>query len=250
MAAQRNWAGNYTYNALRTHRPETVDQVRAAVAASAKLRVLGSGHAFNGIADSAADHLSLDGLERVADIDHARRTVTVDGGMRYGWLAEHLHAAGYALPNLASLPHISIAGALATATHGSGDANRVLADAVAALELVRADGSLAELSRERDGASFAGAVVGLGALGVVTRITLDLVPTFAVQQEVYENLPFDELAANFNPIMSNAYSVSLFTDWRGPTVNQAWVKRLADDRGPQPIAAGFFGATPAPAPRH
>jgi alditol oxidase len=250
MEPQRNWAGNYTYSAIRTHRPATVEQVQAAVAASRKLRVLGSGHAFNGIADSTEDQISLAGLERVAAIDHGRRTVTVDGGMRYGWLAGQLHAAGYALANLASLPHISIAGAVATATHGSGVANRGLAAAVAALELVDADGAIVTLSREQHGEAFAGAVVGLGALGVVTRLTLDLVPAFALQQEVYDDLPLAELADHFDDIMSSAYSVSLFTDWRGDTINQIWLKRLVADGDTYPVAPAFFRATAAPVPRH
>ncbi len=250
MAPQHNWAGNYTYSAIRMHRPETVEQVQQAVSGSRKLRVLGSGHSFNGLADTTEDHLSLARLDRVVALDQGRRTVTVEGGVRYGWLAEYLDRAGYGLPNLASLPHISIAGACATATHGSGDRNGGLATAVAALELVTADGALVELSREHHGDTFAGAVVGLGGLGVVTKLTLDIVPTFALQQVVYEALPLSELEANFAAIVASAYSVSLFTDWQSASFNQVWLKRLAEAGPAAEFAPTFFGATRATAPRH
>jgi xylitol oxidase len=250
MEPQRNWAGNYTYSAIRMHSPGTVEEVQQAVRSSRKLRVLGSGHSFNGIADSTEDHISLARLDRVVALDQRRRTVTVEGGVRYGWLAEYLHGAGYALLNLASLPHISIAGAIATATHGSGDRNGVLATSVVALELVAADGTLLELSRERHGDVFQGAVVGLGGLGVVTKITLAIEPTFALQQEVYDDLPLSELQDNFAAIVASAYSVSLFTDWRAASFNQVWLKRQVAAGGAQAIAPAFFTAARATAPRH
>ena len=248
MDLERNWAGNYTYGAIRMHRPDTLEGVQQAVIGTRKLRVLGSRHSFNGLADSAGDHLSLTQLDRVVTLDRERRTVTVEGGVRYGWLAEYLHRAGYALPNLASLPHISIAGACATATHGSGDRNGVLGTSVAGLELVLADGTLLELSREQP--AFDGAVVGLGGLGVVTKTTLDIVPTFAMRQEVYDDLPLAELEANFETIVSSAYSVSLFTDWQAAVFNQVWLKRRAEDGNAHASAPDFFTAVRATTPRH
>jgi xylitol oxidase len=125
-------------------------------------------------------------------VDAGRATVTVGAGIRYGELAEHLHTAGYALANLGSLPHISVAGACATATHGSGDANGNLATAVSAMELVTADGEIMVVSRDSDPATrdrFRGAVVGLGAVGIATRLVLDIIPTFGVRQYVYDDLP-------------------------------------------------------------
>src|SRR5262245_8767143 len=214
-----NWAGNQKFSAARLHYPETVKQVRDLVARCAKLKVLGSRHSFNAIADSSEDLISLERFERVVAVDHERRTATVDAGIKYGELGLQLHAQGYALHNLASLPHISVAGACATATHGSGDGNGNLATAVAAMELVTADGEVVALSRERDGDQFQGSVVGLGGLGVVTKMTFDIVPTFAVQQEVYENLPLSQLEDHFDDIVSSAYSVSLFTDWQADRVN-------------------------------
>ena len=189
MHPKQNWAGNYRYSAARWHAPESVEALRTLVARSERLKVVGTRHSFNGIADTTGDHLSLARLPRVLEIDRARRTVTVDGAMRYGDLAPALDRAGYALPTLASLPHISVAGAVATATHGAGREQGCLATSVVALELVTASGELVALSRERDGERFEGTVVGLGALGVVTRLTLRLVERFTVAQTVYEALP-------------------------------------------------------------
>ena len=250
MENRSNWAGNYTYRAARLHYPATVEQVQEVVSRAGKVRVLGSRHSFNDIADSAEDLISLDRFEPGLVFDHARRTVTVNGGVRYGQLCGELHRAGYAVHNLASLPHISVAGACATATHGSGDLNGNLATAVAAMELVTADGAVVHISREQHGDEFPGAVVGLGGLGVVTKVTLDLLPAFAVRQDVYENLPPAELEAHFAEIVSSAYSVSLFTDWQAGRVNQVWLKRrVADDAAFAPLAT-LFGATPSPTHRH
>jgi xylitol oxidase len=245
-----NWAGNHRFGAARVHYPETVAQVQELVARCAKLKVLGSRHSFNAIADCTDDLISLERFEHVVAIDHERRTATVDAGIKYGQLGLQLHAQGYALHNLASLPHISVAGACATATHGSGDANGNLATAVAAMELVTADGEVVVLSREHDGDRFQGAVVGLGGLGVVTALTLDIVPTFAVQQEVYENLPLAQLEDHFDDIVSSAYSVSLFTDWQADRVNQVWLKRRLTDEAALAVAPKFFEATLASSERH
>ncbi len=162
----------------------------------------------------------------MVQLDGARRRVTVEGGIRYGQLGEYLHQHGYALPNLASLPHISVAGACATGTHGSGARNGNLATAVIAMEIVTADGNVVEFSRDRQGEAFAGMVVGLGGFGVVTKLTLEVVPTFNVRQNIYESLPVSQLESHFDEIMSSAYSVSLFTDWQSDSVNQVWLKSV------------------------
>src|SRR5262249_37676210 len=222
LEKQSNWAGNYTYSAARLHAPKTIAEIQEVVTRSRKLRALGSRHSFNNIADSPEDMVSLEHLNRVLTFDHERRTVTVEGGIKYGQLCGQLHQAGYALHNLASLPHISVAGACATATHGSGDSNGNLATALSALEIVTADGEVVAVSRDQH-AQFKGAVVSLGGLGVVTKITLDIVPTFEVRQDVYENLPLARLEDHFEEIVSSAYSVSLFTDWQNERVNQVWV---------------------------
>ncbi|MFN8499615.1 MAG: FAD-binding protein [Anaerolineae bacterium] len=250
METRQNWAGNLTYSAARLHQPTTVEEIQDIVRSSRRVKALGTRHSFNTIADTPDDLISLEHLNRVVALDAARRTVTVEAGMKYGDLGVYLHSAGYALHNMASLPHISVAGACATATHGSGDRNGNLATAVAALEIVTGEGELVTLSRERDGEAFQGAVVGLGALGVVTKMTLDIAPTFEVRQEVYETLPRAQMEAHFDEIMASAYSVSLLNDWQQGRVNLIWLKRLVTADTPADVAPDLFGATLAAADRH
>ncbi|HET7768675.1 MAG TPA: FAD-binding protein [Chloroflexota bacterium] len=245
-----NWAGNLTYGAARVHRPETVEEVREIARKSERVRGLGARHSFNGVADTTGDLISLERMERVVGLDVERRTVTVEGGIKYGTLARALHEAGWAVANTASLPHITVAGACATATHGSGDKNGCLATSVVGLELVSGDGSVVAFSRERDGERFNGVVVGLGALGIVTRLTLDIVPTFQVAQTVCEGLSFERLERDFEGVMSAGYSVSLFTDWMGDAISQVWLKQRVGDAGTGELGEGFFGAARATVKRH
>ncbi|MEU7847267.1 FAD-binding protein [Micromonospora parva] len=238
---RRNWAGNVRYAAKAFHRPATVDDLRRLVAGSNRIRAVGSGHSFNSLGDTDGDLVSLAGLPPTVEVDPERGQVTVSGAMRYGDLARQLHTQGYALANLASLPHISVAGAVATATHGSGPSHGNLASAVAGLELVTADGDLLRVDRDTD--RFAGMVVGLGALGLVTRVTLDVVPTFALRQ--YVRLDLDRAA--LDEALGSAYSVSVFTDFRTPRLREVWRKQLAD-QPPPPV--DWLGTTAADQPRH
>ena len=242
---ERNWAGNIAYRAARWHCPETTAQVQELVTRCRKVKVLGTRHSFNRIADTSEDMLSLAHFDQILGLDRERHTVTVGAGIRYGTLCRFLHAEGYALHNLASLPHISVAGACATATHGSGMGNANLASIVSALEMVTADGAVKNFSREADNEAFAGAVVGLGALGVVTQLTLNLVPAFTMRQDVYENLPLSQLKNHFEEILGAAYSVSLFTDWQEASFNQVWLKRRVGDEDTFTPGLEWFGATPA-----
>jgi xylitol oxidase len=258
-----NWAGNVTFGAARILRPATVPQLRELIAGSGRARALGSGHSFSRIADTTGDLLSLDGLPRVAWIDQERQAVTVSAAIRYGELAARLHQAGYALHNLASLPHICVAGACATGTHGSGNGNGSLATAVSAVEMVTADGELVTVSRaegnHRAGGEFPGTVVALGTLGVVTSMTLDIEPTFTVRQWVYDDLPRSRLDAHFAEIFASAYSVSVFTDWRPPYTCKVWLKHKvgADDSWTPPprwldarLAEGPLHPVPGMDPAH
>jgi alditol oxidase len=242
---ETNWAGNHTYRAARLHRPASLEQVRELVAGASRLRVLGSRHSFNDIADSH-ELLSLERLPAEVVVDHAAGTVACSGAVRYGELAEALAAEGVALANLASLPHISVAGAVATATHGSGDANGNLATAVAGLELVTASGET--LTAARGEPDFDGLVVGLGALGVVTRVTLDVEPAYQVRQRAFEGLAWERLLERLDAVTSAGYSVSLFTRW-GTAVEQVWVKSRVTGE-PEPVAEDLFGAVPATVERH
>ena len=239
--AMKNWAGNLTYSTENVHFPTSVEAVVELVQKLSTLRALGSQHSFNKVADSKHNLMSLREMKKIVSLDKTAQTVTVEAGVRYGDICEYLHENGFALHNLASLPHISIAGACATSTHGSGLKNGALAVGIKAVEMVKADGNIIQLDREKDGEEFNGAVVGLGALGIVTKLTLDLQPTFQMEQLVYRNLPMNALEENFETIMSSGYSVSLFTTWENKNVNQVWIKSKIDN--PAKVSGSdFFGA--------
>jgi alditol oxidase len=246
---RENWAGNLTYGTDRLYAPGSVEEVRQVVKSCAKMRALGTRHSFNAIADSTQNQISLKRLDQIA-LDEKVQTVTVGAGVTYGKLSPYLDDHGYALHNLASLPHISVAGAIATATHGSGVHNGNLATAVAALELVTAAGELLTLSRQKDGERFNGMVVGLGALGVVTSVTLNLLPAYKMAQSVYENLSFVHLKDHFDDIFSSGYSISLFTDWQHHQATQVWIKRRLTPGDKNDWQPEFYGAKLATAKLH
>lgn len=233
-----NWAGNVSFSATRTHQPSSIDELRRIVAKSVKVHAVGAGHSFSPVADTEGDLVRLDALPATVVIDPADFTVVVPAGMRYAQLAVILQRAGFALANLAALPDLTVAGACATGTHGSGDALRNLAAAVTGLQIIGPDGDLAELSRDANPESFPGAVVAFGSLGVVTRLTLAIEPTFDVEQWVRIDVPLDEIADRFDDVFGAAYSVSAFTDWRATA--SVWLKRRTD----QP-ESGWAGGRPA-----
>jgi alditol oxidase len=238
----KNWAGNLEYSTDRLYAATALEQVQDYVKKENKLKVLGTRHCFNNIADSTDGFLSVKPMDKVIAVDLAKRTVTVGAGITYGQLCPYLDGKGFALHNLASLPHISVAGACSTATHGSGEKNGNLATAASGLEMVNASGDVVNLSRERDGDKFLGAVVGLGALGVITKVTLDIQPTFLMRQYVYENLPLSQLKDHFDAIESSAYSVSLFTDWQKQRINEVWIKSRVEEGQAFHFTPEFFGA--------
>jgi xylitol oxidase len=228
--AGENWARSHRYEAAALLHPTSVAEVQEAVSASPLVRALGTRHSFSDLADTRGILLSLDRLPASIMIDESSRTVTAPAGLRYGDLATRLQERGWALHNLASLPHISLAGAIATGTHGSGDSNGTLAAAVAGIELVGADGGLVRL--RRGDADFDGAVVSLGALGVLTSVTIDIEPSFEVRQDLYDDLGWESFLGNFDAITSSAYSVSVFTDWLGDTIGTTWLKSLVPGAAP------------------
>ena len=245
-----NWAGNVVFSAVRYHRPSSLAELQRVVAGSSRARALGTGHSFSRLADTSGDLISVAGLPPLVEIDTAAAAVTVGAGLRYSDIAGPLHAAGRALHNLGSLPHISIGGACATGTHGSGVANGNLATAVSALEMVTAGGDIITVRRDSPGGEFDGMVVALGALGVVVSLTLDTVAAFDVAQYVYDDLPLEQVIGHFDEIVSSGYSVSLFTDWRGPRITQAWLKRRADAQDHQAPGPHWQGGRLADGPRH
>jgi len=242
--SRKNWAGNVAFRAAHLSRPATVGQLQALVAKTDRIRALGTGHSFSDIADTPGTQVSVAGLPPEVEIDSAASVARVAAGMTYADLSVRLDEKGFALRNLASLPHISVAGTCATATHGSGLANGSLAAAVTGMDMVTADGDLIKVDSELDASS-----VHLGALGVVTSLTLEVVPSFEVSQRVYEDLPLQVLDDHFADIMAGGYSVSLFTDWRAPRLTQIWVKQRTGD-ATTITAAPWFTARPAQAPRN
>jgi alditol oxidase len=241
----KNWAGNYTYGARKLHRPSRIEQVQEIIANAPCMRVLGSRHSFNDIADSS-ELITLEAMPMDVVVDHAADTISFNAALKYGELVQTLNEEGVALHNLASLPHISVAGAVATATHGSGETNGNLATAVVGLELVTSGGEIIEISRGEP--DFDGLVVGLGALGAVTRITMDVEPAYEVRQRVFEGLSWEALFEHFDEIISCGYSVSIFTRW-GETIDQVWVKSRVTDE-PEQVENDLFGAAAAAVDRH
>ena len=242
---EANWAGNYEYQSGELHRPSTVEQLQEMIASAPSVHVLGSRHSFNGIADSA-ELITLRALPSDVTVDHEQGTVGFAGGLTYGELAQALWAEGVALHNLASLPHISVAGAVMTATHGSGDTSGNLATAVAGLQMVTSTGEVVTASR--GDADFDGLVVGLGAVGAVTRLTLDVEPAYEVRTRVFEGLSWKALYEHFDEISACGYSVSVFTRW-ADKVDQVWVKSRVTD-APEVERGDLFGAVASTVERH
>jgi alditol oxidase len=230
---------------LSVHRPSTLEEVQEIVAAARQVRAVGSRHSFNDIA-VAEELVELTALPADVVLDRTAGTVSFGAGLTYGELAGALNREGLALHNLASLPHISVAGAVATATHGSGDANGNLATAVAGLELVTSSGEIVTAARGEP--DFDGMVVGLGALGAVTRITLDVEPAYELRQRVFEGLPWDVLFEHFDAVMASGDSVSVFSRW-GETTEQVWIKSRVTG-APEEVRAELFGAPAATVERH
>jgi alditol oxidase len=241
---RKNWAGNYQYKAKDLYSPKTVEEVQTLVKKLDKQKALGSCHCFNDIADSPLNQISTQHLNKVVMIDEQAKTITVEAGSRYGQFAPQLDQKGFALHNLASLPHISVAGACSTATHGSGVKNGNLASAVSGLEFVTPNGEIINLSRDKDGENFNGAVVGLGALGIITKVTLDIQKKYEVRQDLFQDLPLQSLKDNFDAILSSGYSVSLFTDWQNQKISQVWIKRRTDEEVKE-LGTNFYGAVAA-----
>jgi xylitol oxidase len=241
----KNWAGNITFSTARLHTPRTVPELQDVVARSRRLKALGTGHSFNRVADTDGDLVSLRELGATIEVDAAAGTVSVPGGARYGEVSTALQQQGLALHNLGSLPHISVAGACATGTHGSGDGNRCLAAAAVAIEFVRADGELVRLDRDDD--AFAGSVVALGALGIVTRVVLATEPSYDLRQDVFLDAPLATVLEDLDEITAAGYSVSVFSTMTRPdVVDQIWVK----SRGADPPGATRWGARAADTAQH
>jgi alditol oxidase len=245
-----NWAGNVVFSTRDVRRPTSIHELQQIVSDSPTVRALGTGHSFNEIADTTGTLVTVAGLPRRLDIDRDARTVTVSAGTRYGELGGVLHQAGFGIPNTGSLPHISIAGASATGTHGSGNTLGNLATIVSRIEMVTATGDLVTTSRATDPDTFGGMVLALGTLGIVTALTLEVVPTFHIRQDVYDDLPQDVFLEHFDEIMAGAYSVSAFSTWQNPRRQQVWMKSAVEPDDASAAAATLHGAPLATVQRH
>lgn len=237
-----NWAGNVRFGAAELRSPASIPELQALVAGGRRVRALGTAHSFSDVADTSGLLVSTLSLPQAIEVDSEAPSVRVAAGVSYTDLVRYVDAKGFALRNLGSLPHLSVGGACATGTHGSGVRNGSLATAVTGLEIVTAEGDLVSMPAPDE----PGAVVHLGALGVVTSLTLELVPAFAMRQYVFEGLPLDALDDHLAAVLSAAYSVSVFTDWGPDRRAQVWLKQRADEPEPTPD----FPATAAEGPRH
>lgn len=229
----RNWAGTYAYHAPRIVEASTEGDVQRLVREGGRVHALGTRHSFHDLPDTSGTLVDVSGLVGEFALDEDARSVTVSAGTRYGVVAEALDARGWALHNLGSLPHISVGGATATGTHGSGDGNGVLTTAVRALRYVGADGGVHEV--RRGDADFAALAVGVGAFGIVTALTLDIQPAYRVRQDIYAGVSWDAALADLSALTGAGYSVSLFTRWDPDAIEAVWVKtRLSSDDDPVP----------------
>jgi xylitol oxidase len=237
--ALTNWGGNYSYQAEKIVYPETLDELVAIVRSGQNVKGLGSRHSFNGVADTRGTLVSFANLNRIIELDAVNQTVTVEAGVTYGQLCPYLDERGFALANLASLPHITVVGSCMTGTHGSGVKNANLSSAVTAIEFIAADGTVHSISQDDD--NFRGMVVGLGAYGLITKMSLKIIPRFEMWQQIFLELPHSTLLEQVDEIVSSAYSISLFTSWQQSHIDQVWIKGQAEKASFE----SFFGARKA-----
>jgi xylitol oxidase len=229
----QNWSKNIDFHDRGFLQPESLAELQELIRSNPKIRVRGTAHCFNEIADTSSYAINLAKMPKTIEINTDKDSVTVAAGMKYGELAPELQSQGWALDNLASLPHISIAGSVATGTHGSGIKNKNLSNQVLAIDMVTAEGELRHIDRANP--AFNALVVGLGLGGIVYQYELRIEPTFKVRQVIYPEIPLDVLQRNFDQIMGTAYSVSFFTDWGSEQVGNLWCKFRADEVIPESV---------------
>ncbi|MDM7890873.1 D-arabinono-1,4-lactone oxidase [Curtobacterium caseinilyticum] len=239
-----NWSGTVTYSAERVERPRTIDEAAELVARSPRVHGLGTRHSFNDVADGPGVLLDLTGIPTDLVVDTAADSATMGAGTRYGVVAPDLEAAGVALHNTGSLPHISLGGAIATGTHGSGTALGSLSTAVRAFEVLGPDGERRTVARGDDG--FEGAVLHLGLLGIVTRVEVDVEPTYRMRQDTYGPIPWDRFVADVAEVHAAAYSVCSYTVF-GDEVSEVLLKsRVPEGADDVAVPDALLGAPRLP----
>ncbi len=236
----QNWSKNIDFNEKGFLQPQSLSELQEMVRLHTRIRARGSAHSFNEIANTDHYAINLSKMPQVIEVNQEKRLVKVSAGLTYGELAPALDKQGWALHNLASLPHISIAGSIATGTHGSGIKNQNLANQVISLSVVTADGDLRNISS--GDSEFNALVVGLGLGAIVYQYELKVEERYQIRQVIYPEIPLVEIRGNFDQIMSSAYSVSYFTDWADPQIGNLWCKFRDDQVIPQSIG-GAAAAT-------
>lgn len=201
----RNWAGTAACEPSAVRAPAGVDElaalVRDAASRGRRVKAAGAGHSFTGIACTDGMMLRLDRLDRILAVDRARRTVTVEAGIRLGALCERLAGHGLALANMGDVAVQSLAGAIATATHGTGAGSGTLSSQVVALSLVLADGRTIRCDPAADPEVFRAAQTGLGALGVAATVTLQCADAFTLHA-IEEPMPLDECLSRLDEMVA------------------------------------------------
>lgn len=238
-----NWAGTYTYRA-RIERPTSLDELGDVVARADHVRGLGTRHSFTDVADGPGVLVDMTGIRTAPVLADDRRSVTLGAGSRYGDVAPELDRQGVALHTMGSLPHISVGGATATGTHGSGSRLGSLSSAVSALEFVDATGDLRTVRRGEP--DFSGSVLHLGLLGLVRRVTVDVEPTYRMRQDAYGPIPWATFTANVAEVFAAGTTVCCFTNWDGE-VREVLVKsRVPDGADDVAVPSDVLGAAKLP----
>jgi FAD-linked oxidoreductase len=210
----RNWTGDQRCRPAAIARPRTRDELAATIARAAEhghaVKVPGSGHSFSDVTLTDGVMVRLDGLNRILDVDPVGGLVTVEAGMRLRELSAALHEHGRALANLGDIDRQTVAGAISTATHGTGGRLQNLSAQVAAVELVTAAGDVVALSADRDPDGFRAARVGLGALGALATVTLRTVPAFTLHR-VDATQPLADVLDGFERLVDDNDHFEFFT---------------------------------------
>ena len=222
--AEFNWSENIEYRSVELRRPSSTEELQTLVAGASKVKALGTRHSFNRVADTDGLHVCLDQLDLDVSVDLEAMTATIPGSWSYSEVGKALDDAGVALKNMGSLPHISLAGATATGTHGSGSSNQILAAEISSIEMVTAEGSLTTIDNAMP--EFNAVAVGLGAFGVITTMTLDVVPAYQMRQDIYRVTSWDAFLKNLEEVMASAYSVQVHADFSSPDIRAIWQKSL------------------------
>ncbi|HEV2370148.1 MAG TPA: D-arabinono-1,4-lactone oxidase [Acidimicrobiales bacterium] len=228
-----NWAGNQRCAPERVVRPanelELVDAVRSAASAGLAVKAVGAGHSFTDIACTSGVQLHLDRYGQVVSVDRERQRVTVQSGIRIRALSEELAALGLGMPNLGDVGYQSISGAVSTGTHGTGARLRGLAHQVVGLELVTGDGSVVSCSDAEEPELWSAARIGLGALGLLSTVTLQCVPAFNLRA-VEKPMRVDDVLSSLDELVDGNDHFEFY--WVPHT---GWALTKANNRTDEPV---------------